>query len=38
MLLEEQDSKSQEVQDFATILGFDQALKKVYSVRQSPTS
>ena len=36
MLLEEQDSKSQVVQDLTTtILGFDQALKKVYSGLQS---
>ena len=35
MLLEEQDSKSQVVQDLITILGFDQALKKVYSGLQS---
>ena len=38
MLLEEQDSKSQVAQDLTTVLGFDQALKKVYSKRQSPTS
>ena len=35
MLLEEQDSKSQVVQDLTTILGFDQALKKVYFGLQS---
>ena len=35
MLLKEQDLKSQVVQDLITILGFDQALKKVYSGLQS---
>ena len=35
MQLEEQDLKSQVVQDLTTILGFDQALTKIYSRLQS---